>query len=148
MVDFRLEWPCASPPLVSTAIARPAPVIFNFSRSMEDILAAEFKEDETKRKGRRLQISVHFKRRLLSLLQSLPFSPGKNYNCPRTPLLGLTTPCKRGGGNWERLFHNAVTVRHNTSRLTKWSPLARRVLKIIHCQRPSRVLLLRDCTNW
>lgn len=42
MVNFK--WPCASPPLVSTAMARPAPVIFNFSKSMEDILAAQLQK--------------------------------------------------------------------------------------------------------
>lgn len=45
-------------------------------------------------------ISVNLKRRLLALFLSVTitssFSAGKNYNCPRTPLLGLTTPLQMG----------------------------------------------------
>lgn len=71
------------------------------------------------------QISVNFKRRLLALFLSVTitssFSAGKNYNCPRTPLLGLTTPLQMGEveKKRERLFHNAVTIRRKTARLTK-----------------------------
>lgn len=43
-----LRSPCASPPLVSTAMARPAPDIFSLSKSMEDMLTCSPHSNETR----------------------------------------------------------------------------------------------------